>query len=237
MNLNTATAIVTGASRRLGAALARTLSKEGITVYGMARSGDKLDDIQKEVGSPFIPTVLDITDYEAVREWIGRQFSETEGPDILINNAGTAKFSQVEDLSTDQWQRMIDTNLSAVFNVTREVVPKMKTSDTASYIINIGSILGMLGNPEMSAYCATKFGLRGFSEALFKELRYDGIKVTCLHPGSIETDLFADSGIESHANMLQPSDVADTVLHLLKTPNNMLINELTIRPLNPKKPD
>lgn len=237
MNLNTATAIITGASRGLGAAIGRVLSVEGVTVYGVARSGDKLNTIKKEVGSPFIPTVLDITDYKAVRGWISEEFSGTEGPDILINNAGTAKFAHVEDLPFQQWHRMIDTNLSAMFNLTREVVPKMKASETGGYIINIGSILGTLGNPEMSAYCATKFGLRGFSEALFKELRYDGIKVTCLHPGSIETDLFADSGIESHANMLQPSDIADTVLRLLKTPNNMLINELTIRPLNPKKPN
>lgn len=237
MNLNTATAMVTGASRGLGLAISQTLSEEGVTVYGVSRSEDKLNAIKKEVGSQFIPAVFDITDYEAVWGWIDEQFSETEGPYILINNAGTAKFAQVEDLSTEQWHRMIDTNLSAAFNLTREVVPRMKASKTGGYIMNIGSILSTIGNPEMSAYCATKFGLRGFSEALFKELRYDGIKVTCLHPGSIETDLFADSGIKSHANMLQPSDIADMVLHLLKTPDNMLINELTIRPLNPKKPD
>lgn len=96
--------------------------------------------------------------------------------------------------------------------------------------------MGTVTRSEGAAYSATKFGIRGFSESLFKELRSDNIKVTCVNPGSIDTHFFETSGIESHRNMLQPKDIADTIIHILQTPENMLINEITLRPLNPGKP-
>src|SRR5699024_10328774 len=131
---------------------------------------------------------------------------------------------------------MINTNLNGLYFVTAPLVALMKQKKSTSHIINIGSVLGKVGRPEGAAYCTTKFGVNGFSEALFKELRFDAIKVTCLNSGSIDTGFFKSSGVEPHHNMLQPRDLAETVIHLLKTPDNMLINELTVRPLNPKSP-
>lgn len=237
MNLREKNVIVTGAGRGLGAAVARALVKEGATVYGIARTVTALNEMKTALGDKFIAVPLDITNQNGVSIWVDETFDADRSPDILINNAGAGYFDKVDALPTEKWKQMIDTNLSGVFYLTRSVVPLMKQSGRGSYVMNIGSILGMVGNAEMSAYCATKFGIRGFSEALFKELRYNNIKVTCINPGSIETDFFAESSVEAHSNMLHPKDLADSIIHVLKTPDNMLISEMTIRPLNPKKTD
>lgn len=236
MNLQSSTAIVTGAGRGLGAAMAKALISEGATVYGIARTVAALNEIKTQLGERFISVPLDITNERGVNIWIDETFDADASPDILINNAGAGYFSKVDELPSEKWRQMIDTNLNGVFYLTRAVVPLMKQNSEGNYIVNIGSILGMVGNAEMSAYCATKFGIRGFSEALFKELRYDDIKVTCVNPGSIETDFFVESGIKKHENMLRPEDIAETIIHILRTPDNMLISDMTLRPLNPKKP-
>jgi short-subunit dehydrogenase len=119
----------------------------------------------------------------------------------------------------------------------RQVVPLMKENKNHCHIVNIASIAGKIGNPQLSGYNASKFGVRGFSESLFKEVRYDGIKVTCFYPGSIQTKFFSDADSESHANMMQPEDVAEVLINVLETPDNFLINDITMRPLNPKHPD
>lgn len=236
MNINEKTAIVTGASRGLGVAFATALVGKGVTVYGLARSLDALTILQDRLGNAFVPVGMDITDPEAIRDWVDKTFGDDYLPDILINNAGSGHFGKVDEMPSEQWHQMINTNINGIFNLTSLIVPLMKQNSGSSHIINIGSILGTLGNPEMSGYCATKFAVRGFSEVLFKELRYDNIKVTCLNPGSIETDFFAEAGVHRHRHMLQPAAVADTLIHILETPDNMLINELTMRPLNPKPP-
>ena len=155
--------------------------------------------------------------------------------DILINNAGVGSFGKIDETPTNEWLNMININLNGLYFITSKVVPFLKKNENTTHIVNIGSILGSMGREEGSAYCATKYGVTGFSDALFKELRFFNIKVTCLNPGLIETDFFKTSGIDKHSNMLHPSDIADTLVHVLETPDNMLINELTIRPLHPKK--
>ena len=126
---------------------------------------------------------------------------------------------------------MINTNLNGVFYLTSSFVPMMKQNLNVCHIINIGSILGKTTRVEGAAYSATKYGIQGFSESLFKELRGHGIKVTCVNPGSIDTDFFIGSGIKPHHNMLQPNDIAAVIVHILETPDNLLIDEITLRPL------
>lgn len=238
MDLSNKIAIVTGASSGIGIAFSQKLIEKGATVYGLARRLNKLKEIQEKLGTNFKPVQLDITQHENVEKWVQKQFKGDELPHILINNAGLGYFGNVDELSLNDWQTMIDTNLSGVFYLTRTVVPLMKKMDQHCHIINISSVAGLLGNPQISGYNATKFGLRGFSEALFKELRYEKIKVSTMFPGSIATNFFDNaSGVETHPNMLQAPDVADTLIHLLETPDNFLINEVTLRPLNPKTPD
>lgn len=236
MVLDRKIAIVTGASKGLGRAIATALVHKGCIVYGLARNGQVLSQVQRELGELFKPIPLDMTDSKAVQSWVVETFSEDYGPDILINNAGLGFFKSVDKTSLEEWHDAMNINLNALYYITSAITPLMKARSTSCHIINIGSILGRIGRSEGTAYCASKFGVRGFSEALYIELRPYNIKVTCLNPGSIETDFFESSGIFPHDNMLHPEDLANTVVHVLETPDNMLINELIIRPLNPKPP-
>lgn len=235
MILESKIAIVTGAGSGLGAAISKSLVQSKTTVYGLARSSDKLQKVHLELGDQFRPVTLDITDRQAVISWFQNTFSENHMPDILINNAGTGVFGRIDEMKPEIWDIMINTNLTGMYNITAETVNLMRKTTGCSHIINIGSILGAVTRSEGAAYSATKFGVRGFSESLFKELRGDNIKVTCVNPGSIDTHFFEESGIESHTNMLQPKDIAHTIIHILETPDNMLINEITLRPLDPRK--
>jgi NADP-dependent 3-hydroxy acid dehydrogenase YdfG len=230
-------AVVTGASKGLGAAIAITLAMKGVHVYGIGRKKDSLKEVAIQAGNNFEPITLDINDETAIHDWYNNTFTNVNTPDILINNAGIGFFSKVDETPTSNWLEMVNTNLNGVFYVSSTLIPDMKKKKTSCHIINIGSILGKVGRTESTGYCATKFGIQGFSEALFMELRGFNIKVTCINPGSIETDFFKTSGQHSHHNMLQPFDIANTIIHLLETPDNMLINEMTIRPLNPKPPN
>lgn len=124
---------------------------------------------------------------------------------------------------------MINTNLNGAFYITSSIVPLMKANQNTCHILNIGSILGKTTRSEGAAYSVTKYGMQGFSESLFKELRSYKIKVTCVNPGSIDTGFFEDSGIQSHKNRLQPKDIAAFAIHILETPDNFLVDEITMR--------
>ena len=237
MNIENRTAVVTGASSGLGYEFSKKLVNKGATVYGLARSEDKLQKIQDELGDAFIPVVQDVSNHDDIEKWVSDTFSEDLTPDILINNAGIGLFGPVDELPREDWEAMINTNVNGVFYLTRQLVPHMKKSSSHSHIINIASVAGLLGNPNISGYNASKFAVRGFSEALFKELRYDKIKVTCMYPGSTATDFFEKAGADTHPNMMRGHDVAETLVHILETPDNFLINEIMLRPLNPKNPN
>ena len=234
MEISQKIAVVTGASSGLGAAFAGALVAKGAIVYGLARNLDKLDALQKQLGKSFIPVKMDITDQKAIVAWVKKTFSDDLLPNILINNAGAGYFNKIDELPLQQWHDMINTNLNGVFYISSNLVPLMKKNNASCHIINIGSILGKTTRPDSAAYSATKYGIQGFSEALSKELRPCNIKVTCVNPGSIETHFFEQSGIEPHSNMLQPKDIAAFIIHVLETPGNMLIDEITLRPLQPK---
>lgn len=236
MEIHSKIAIVTGASSGLGAAMATALVKENAKVYGLARNKEGLESLKAEIGTTFIPVPLDISNRSAVNKWVSETFSADYIPDILINNAGAGSFGRIDEMGAATWDVMVNTNLTGMYNITSQVVKLMRATTEPSHIVNIGSILGSVTRAEGAAYSATKFGMRGFTDALFKEIRNDNIKVTLLNPGSIDTHFFESSGIEAHKNMLQADDIANTVLHILETPDNMLISELTVRPLDPRKP-
>jgi len=238
MDLTDAVAVVTGASSGLGAHFSRSLIDRGATVYGLARSTDKLAALQDDLGDSFRPITCDVRDEEQVAEAFETVRNESGRLDVLLNNAGLGQFGPVDDLPLDDWDVQMDTNLRGVFLCTREAVPTMREQNEETgfggHIVNVASIAGLLGNPNLTAYNTTKFGLRGFSESLMKEVRDDGIRVTCLYPGSIETNFFDVAGVEMTDNPLQPEDVSATVLHVLESPANHLISEVVMRPLRPQ---
>ncbi|MEO7210173.1 MAG: SDR family NAD(P)-dependent oxidoreductase [Chitinophagaceae bacterium] len=236
MNVDGKIAVITGASSGLGAALAIALAEKGAIVYGLARNKEKLKAIENKLGENFIPVVMDITNQEEIATWVSKTFSKNHSPCMLINNAGAGYFTKIDELSLERWHEMINTNLNGAFYITSKIVPLMKAHKSICHILNIGSILGKTTRSEGAAYSATKYAMQGFSEALFKELRSFKIKVTCVNPGSIDTHFFEASGIQPHSNMLQPKDVADLIIHLIETPDNFLVDEITLRPLIPGVP-
>jgi len=154
--------------------------------------------------------------------------------DILINNAGLGYFGHCDELPIEQWHEMFDTNVTGLFYATRLALPSMKQQGLG-HIINISSIAGLEGYQQVSAYCATKFAVRGFSDALYKEVRDFGVKVTCVYPGSVKTDFFRHSeNIKAHDNMLMPYDVANQIIYCLESPPNFHNVNLEIRPLKPR---
>ncbi len=236
MDLQGKSAIVTGASSGIGAEFSKALTEKGCRVYGIARREERLEDLRARLGDLFVPAVMDVNDFEAVEDWVGTTFSSEKVPDVLVNNAGLGLFGAIDQLPPEDWDLMIQTNLTSIFRLTRLIVPLMKNSASVNHIVNIASVAGLIGNPNISGYNATKFAVRGFSEALMKELRNFRIKVTCIYPGSVATEFFENHG-GTHSNMLQGKDVANTLIHILETPDNFLIDEITVRPLIPKPPD
>ncbi|CAM3203147.1 SDR family oxidoreductase [Rhodothermus bifroesti] len=238
MELQDKVAVVTGASSGLGRAFAIALVHKGAQVYGLARRAERLNALQSELGSRFHPVVCDVTHANEVEAAFQRIVREAGRLDILINNAGLGKLGAVDQLSLEDWDVQMNTNLRGVFLCTRAAVPQMKKQNAETgfggHIINIASVAGLVGNPNLSAYNATKFGVRGFSEAIMQELRHHGIKVTCVYPGSVATAFFEVSGMRGADHPVTPEQVAQTVLHVLETDDNYLISEVVIRPLRPR---
>jgi NAD(P)-dependent dehydrogenase (short-subunit alcohol dehydrogenase family) len=238
MDLTNAVALVTGASSGLGRHISRALIDRGCAVYGLARSTDTLSTLQDEFGDAFHPLPADVRDADAVAAAFDTVRDDAGRLDVLVNNAGLGQFGPVDDLPLDEWDVQMDTNLRGVFLCTREAVPLMRAQneDTGfgGHVVNIASIAGLIGNPNLTAYNASKFGLRGFSQSLMKEVRDDGIRVTCFYPGSIDTSFFDVAGVDMTDNPLQADDVAHSVMHVLEAPANHLISEVVMRPLRPR---
>ncbi len=238
MELRDKVAVVTGASSGLGRAFSIALVQKGAQVYGLARRVERLNALRDELGPRFHPIACDVTRPNDVEAAFRRVIRDAGRLDILINNAGLGKMGPVDELSLEDWDVQMNTNLRGVFLCTRAAVPQMKKQNTETgfggHIINIASVAGLIGNPNLSAYNATKFGVRGFSEALMKELRDHGIKVTCVYPGSVATEFFDVSGMRGADRPVTPEQVAQTILHILETDDNYLISEVVLRPLRPR---
>lgn len=238
MNLTDKVAVVTGASRGLGRTLSETLVARGARVFGLARSEDDLNEVRDAVGEAFVPVVCDVTDREAVRAAFQRVQDEGGRCDILVNNAGLGLFGPIDTIEADHIETMLDVNLRGVIYCTREAVPMMKAQNErdgyGGHLVNIASVAGLIGNPQIGVYNMTKFGVRGFSESLMKELRDDRIKVTCVYPGSIRTEFFQVAGSTPAEGAMDPQDVTDTIVHVLGGPPNYLVSEVMMRPLRPK---
>ncbi len=159
----------------------------------------------------------------------------TLGPiEVLVNNAGIARMGPLEDLSVDDWDATMSTNLRGTFLVTRAVLPGMRRRSHGT-IINIASLAGRNGFVGGTAYCASKHGVLGFSRALMLEARGDGIRVVAVCPGSVDTPLIRNQDVMQPdlERILQPDDVARVVLDLLSMPSRATVSELDIRPTNP----
>ena len=228
MELKNRIAVITGANKGIGLCCAEQLLAEGAIVYGICRSGCSM---KHENYTCLKADVQHFDQLEAVFNTILEKHGKI---DILINNAGLGYFGFCEELPLEQWHTMFNTNVNGLFYATKLALPSMK-KEGLGHIVNISSIAGLEGYPQVSGYNATKFAVRGFSDALYKEVRDFGVKVTCVYPGSVKTDFFRHSeNIKAHDNMLMPEDVAGQIVYALKSPNNFHHVNLEIRPLKPR---
>jgi NADP-dependent 3-hydroxy acid dehydrogenase YdfG len=230
MNLNGKVAIVTGVSSGIGRATAQALLARGAAVAGWGRHAPEGLDHDR-----FQFFECDVRDEHAVAE----AFTNTQrelGPDIhvLVNNAGLGIFGPIDGFQSEDWHAMFDTNVNGLFYCTRAVLPQMKKQH-AGHVINVASLAATAGTAKLAGYCATKYAVRGFSDALFKELRPDGIKVTCVMPGSVETNFNgAQPGQEPDPHKMQPEDIAAAIVHALEAPEATMVSEIQMRPANVK---
>lgn len=215
---------ITGGAKGIGAACARLFTKNGYKVIVNYKSSkEKAEVLAKEIGCDIM--MGDITDSAAVREMINR----IGGVDILINNAGICGFYMLDSMTDTQWHKMIDTNLTSAFYCSREVLPYMIHQKNGA-IINVSSMWGITGASCEVAYSAAKAGLIGFTKALAKEVGPSGIRVNCVAPGVIDTDMNGSLNQETLKELCEetpmgrigkPTEVANVIYMLAQEDNFM----------------
>jgi len=238
MDLNGKIAIVTGGTRGIGRAIAESLIRAGGRVAITARNEEELATTMaqlNQIGPGRAATyVCDVRNYDQVKSVIGTIGKDFGGLDILVNNAGIGLFKSVESTSVDEFRAVLETNVFGVFYCCHEAIPLMKQRG-GGYIINISSLAGTNAHAQMATYNASKFGLNGFSEALMQEVRHDGIKVSYIMPGSVNTEFGGDEPDDQKSWQLQPDDIARVVMDLLAYPDRALPSRVEIRPSRPPK--
>jgi 3-oxoacyl-[acyl-carrier protein] reductase len=238
MDLNGKVAIVTGGTKGIGRGIAEALVREGVNVCVSARSRSEIDNTIRELltleRGRITGVVADVCNYSQVKALFELAVVEFGGVDILVNNAGIGIFETVEEMSPEDFRSILETNLFGVFYCCHEAIPLMKQRG-GGYIINISSLAGTNAHPRMAAYNASKFGLNGFSEALMQEVRHDGIKVSYIMPGSVNTEFGGDAPGDEKSWQLQPSDIARVVIDLLHHDDRSLVSRVEIRPSKPPK--
>ncbi len=231
------TALVTGATEGIGRAIAHTLGKAGYKVGVCARTPSRLRTLLEELGAAGITAAGYPGDVgvEADSLAIVQHITAALGPvDVLVNNAGIAPFKQIDALTLDEWDACIATNLRSLFLMTRAVLPGMRQRKSGA-IVTIASLAGRNGFVGGTVYAASKHAALGFSRSLMLEVRKDKVRVISICPGSVDTPLLrtANAPKNDPAKILQPQDVADTVLAALALPARALISELDVRPTDP----
>jgi NAD(P)-dependent dehydrogenase (short-subunit alcohol dehydrogenase family) len=227
-------ALVTGGSRGIGFAIARTLTEHGASAAITGRSAAGLERAREAIGGRTLAVEADVRDPEQVQRAIDEAVERFGGLDVLVNNAGVGQFSNVAEMGISQWKSVIETNLSGVFYCCHAAIPHMRRRG-GGWIINISSLAGKNAFVGGAAYCASKAGLNSFSEALMQEVRHDNIRVSYVMPGSVATDFGGPGGQGAAPWKIQPEDVGQLVLDLLLMPARSLPSRVELRPSKPPR--
>jgi 3-oxoacyl-[acyl-carrier protein] reductase len=231
-------ALITGGTRGIGYAVAEALLRAGDAVAFTGTSHDGVVKAEHALsaidGARVTGIVCDVRDASSTELAVRTAVAQYGGLDVLVNSAGVGVGAPISDLPHDEWDRIIGTNLTGVFNCCKAAIPHLKTRG-GGWIVNISSLASTNPFPGGAAYCASKAGLNAFGDALMQELRYDNIRVTSILPGSVATGF---SGRESNAGAdwkLLPEDVAAAIVDVLNHHARSLPSRVEIRPSRPKK--
>lgn len=239
MALQNQTAIITGAGKGIGRSTAIALAKEGVHLGLIARSQADLERVQAELtgthGVKVHFATADVADRAQVEAAVTSLIGHLGTVDILINNAGIGGFAPLLSMEPADWERIIQVNLLGTYYVTRAVLPTMLEQKRGA-IINVSSTAGERGAATTTAYSASKFGLMGFTESLMQEVRKSNIRVTALTPSTVNTELAAKTGLKigDEDRMLQPEDVAELIVDILRLPPRVFIKTAGIWTTNPQ---
>jgi clavulanate-9-aldehyde reducatase len=233
-------AAVTGASSGIGEATARALSAAGASVALGARRTERLEALAESLGGPALVREVDVSDEEQARGFIQAAHDELGGLQILVNNAGVMLLGPVAEADTDEWRQMISVNLLGLLYCTHAALALIAKGGGGD-IVNISSVAGRRADAGAAVYNMTKFGVHAFSEALRQEALHQGIRVTTVAPGFVETELQGhnvsplvrrtlEKSREQIGEVLQPDDIADAILNAVTRPAHVCVNEIVVRP-------
>jgi NADP-dependent 3-hydroxy acid dehydrogenase YdfG len=223
------TILITGATRGIGRAIALRFARDGWDIVAVARKKAELDALCDEIGQHDVrcrALVLDVADGDAVAAVLGGI-----DVDVLVNNAGVGAMKPFTELTPEEWHRMVDVNVNALYHVTRAVLPAMMAKGRG-HVCTIGSIASRTVFPGGTCYAGTKAFVTAWAENLMVEIRDRGVKVSVVMPGSVATEFNGNQPGEKDRWKLMPEDVADTVAHLVATPPHVLLHRVEVRTLN-----
>jgi NADP-dependent 3-hydroxy acid dehydrogenase YdfG len=228
-------ALITGAGRGLGRQIALAFAGAGADIVGSARTKAQVEDTAKEIkalGRRALSIVTDVTQEDQVRAMADQALKEFGRVDILVNNAGMSRYGSFVEQKAADWRAMIETNLMGTLFCTHAILPSMLERGQG-LIINISSVAGIHGLPNEAVYCASKHGVKGFTDALAIELKDRGIRVCGIYPGGMDTpfwDIQTYHGDRS--KIMDPAEVAEMVLAVATQPPGTLVREVILFPTN-----
>lgn len=236
-DLKNKNALITGAGKGIGKAIAIALAKEGVNVILVSRTQADVDQLAAEttaLGVKSLALSADVSDINSINNAVEKAFAEFKSIDILINNAGIAAFGNFMTLEPTEWEKIIQVNLMGTYYTTRAVLPNMIERQTGD-IINISSTAGLNGNALTSAYSASKFAVLGLTDSLMQEVRKHNIRVTALTPSTVATDLALDLKLTdgNPDKVMQSEDVAELIIAQLKLSRRVFIKNSSIWSTNP----
>lgn len=236
MNLEGAVCVVTGATEGIGLAIARRLASAGARVAICARREPNVREVVRKLregGGTVVGEACDVSRERSVERFAAFVREQLGPADVVVNNAGLAHAVSVEEMTPEQFDEIMAVNVRGVFLVTKAFLADLKAR--AGHIVNVASLAGRNAVPGLAAYAASKHAVLGFSKSLFMEVRRHGVRVTAVCPGTVVTPFFEKTHREvaNPEAKLQPEDIAETVLAVLRLPGRALISELDIRPTNP----
>ncbi|MFV8379739.1 3-ketoacyl-ACP reductase [Flavobacterium sp. LB3R33] len=236
-DLKNKNALITGAGKGIGKAIALALAKEGVNIILVARTQEEIDSVAAKVRSLRVKAMAitaDVADINSVNAAVAKALAEFGTIDILINNAGIAAFGKFLELEPTDWERIIQVNLMGTYYVTRAVLPNMIERQTGD-IINISSTAGLSGNALTSAYSASKFAVLGLTESLMQEVRKHNIRVTALTPSTVATDMAKELKLTdgNPETVMQAEDMAELIIAQLKLNRRVFIKNSSIWSTNP----